>query len=164
MKKPKTSKYVISALIAITIISIAVTSKVYTDWEYICENTGSRRGHREWHMGFNFKTGDWYKKSRLEEFMETTYPADLTHRWTSYAGTGRNILGKSQSFGHGRPGPILSVKYDIFNQYVSHIDNKKKRSLYDILASEDRQRIEDEISIIWETFFDSNDAGNISDK
>jgi hypothetical protein len=59
------------------------------------------KGHREWFFGG--QSGRWYKQSVVETFMRTNHPRILQQRWTSYAGTGRDIYGRKVSFGHGRP-------------------------------------------------------------
>jgi hypothetical protein len=155
MKGIKPVKYISAALVAVVIFALILPFQVCRDWAFICKNTGSQKGYRAWFLGL--KTGHWYKKSKLEEFMETKYPNDLTYRWISYAGTGKNILGRAISFGHGRPGPIIYVPYNILNWYVSNINNDEKRALYDVFASGDKQRIDKEISMIWEQYLNLPD-------
>src|SRR5207253_4792429 len=74
--------------------------EVCKDRAFVDECTGSRKGHREWFFGG--QSGSWYKESSIETFMRTNQPSGFEQRWTSYAGTGRDILGRNISFGHGR--------------------------------------------------------------
>ena len=116
---------------------------VCRDWAFICENTGSRKGHREWFFGHC--TGHWYKRSALEVFVSERYPSELEHRWTSYAGTGRSILGRGVLAGHGYPGPILQLRIEWLDQHVRHLDDRERRALYDLFRSRDWDKIESEI-------------------
>jgi len=140
----------ILAIAVIVILIVIIPFEVCRDWAFICENTGSRKGYRAWFFGL--ETGHWYKKSKLEEFMEAKHQNVLTYRWISYAGTGRNVYGSAISFRHGFPGPIMSITYDILNWYVSRINDEDKRALYDVFASGDRQRISKEISTIFDQY------------
>lgn len=124
---------------------------VYRDWAFICEKTGSRKGNREWFMGL--KTEHWYKESKLEGFMKTNYPDDLSYRWVSYEGTGRNIFGVAVLRGHGRP-ELIHLPYKVLNRYVENVDDKEKRRLYDVFSSGDVQRVRDEVTGIWEKVLD----------
>ncbi|MHC4641103.1 MAG: hypothetical protein ACYS32_05615 [Planctomycetota bacterium] len=142
--------YIIIVLAGVAAFVAMSIGPVYRDWAFICENTGSRKGNREWFMGL--KTGHWYKESKLEEFMETNYPDDLSYRWVSYEGTGRNIFGTAVLYGHGRP-ELVHLPYKVLNRYVEHIDDKEKRRLYDVFSSGNVQRIRDEVTGIWEKVF-----------
>ena len=121
----------------------ALFSPVYRDWAYICENTGSRKGHREWFLGYT--TGHWYQKSALEEFVQREFPGELHQRWTSYAGTGKNALGRPVLFGHGRPGAILCLRTEFFDRYVAQLSRTEKKALYDLLSSDQQERIREEV-------------------
>jgi hypothetical protein len=111
---------------------------VRTDWAFICENTGSRYGYTEWRSGG--RTANWYKASPLEEFLKEKHPEKLQHRWTSYAGTGKNIFGKSLSWGHGRPGPIKYVDMLVMQTYFAKISDAQKLQLYEEFASGDLEK------------------------
>ena len=112
---------------------LLMSVQVYRDWAFICENTGSSKGYREWF--FEIKTGHWYKKSGLEDFMLEKHHDRLKHRWTSYAGTGKNIFGQAILRAHGRPGAILGIRsfleYGLQNQKPEDI-----LALYELLASD----------------------------
>jgi hypothetical protein len=110
--------------------------RVYTDRAYICENTGSRSGFREWPNGA--RTRQWYRVSPLEEFMEKEYQGVMRHRWTSFAGTGKNLIGTPRSFGHGAPGAALNLKDAFAEAWIAHHSKQEVRALYDTLASGDR--------------------------
>jgi hypothetical protein len=121
------------------------SAQVYLDWGLVCENTGSTKGHREWR--FEKNTGHWYKKSVLEDFMLKEYPDRLKHRWTSYAGTGKNIFGQVLSRHHGMPGAIYGIK-SFLKDWVQKNEPEDILALYELLASDvdneiKKQRIEE---------------------
>jgi hypothetical protein len=120
--------------------------QVCRDWAFICENTGSRRGHREWFFGA--ETGHWYEQSELERFMMANHPTELQDKWTSYAGTGKNILGRAVLCGHGRPGPLILVQVEWLDKHVRRLDDAGKKALYDLFVSGDEERIKQEIDLI----------------
>jgi hypothetical protein len=119
--------------------------QAYRDWGFVCENTGSTKGHREWF--FEKKTGYWYKKSALEDFMLEKYPDRLKHRWTSYKGTGKNIFGRAMLRGHGRPGAIGGTEI-FLEDWVQKNEPEDILALYELLASDadeeiKKQRVEE---------------------
>jgi hypothetical protein len=103
-------RYKIGIGVIVFFVSLYILGSVqaYRDWGFVCENTGSTKGHREWLFGN--KTGHWYEKSALEDFMLEKYPDRIKHRWTSYAGTDKNIFGQAILYGHGKPGAILDTR------------------------------------------------------
>ncbi len=135
-------------LIVFVLMLVLFSVRAYQDWAYICENTASRKGYRVWWGGW--ESGHWYQASALELFMREHYPNELTHRWTSYAGTGKNIFGFVLLRSHGRPGPILGLRPDTLTEYFSMIDNPQKKALYDLFARGDKQAIDAEVEKIFE--------------
>jgi hypothetical protein len=108
--------------------------RVYEDRAYVCENTASRYGYREWPNGS--RTGMWYEKSPLEEFMERKHPGVLRHRWSSYAGTGKNLIGTPRSFGHGAPGGAYWLtKKNVLRKWMDRHTKAETKDLYDTLAT-----------------------------
>ena len=150
MKRLRQTIYIIIILVVAVILFSLSCLPVYRDWANICEKTGSRKGNREWFMGL--KTGYWYKESKLEGFMKTNYPDDLSYRWMSYEGTGRNIFGMAVLRGHGYP-ELARLPYKVLNRYVENVDDKEKRRLYDVFSGGDVQCIRDEVTRIWEKVF-----------
>jgi hypothetical protein len=126
-------------LVLIFLLLQATAYPVCRDWGLVCENTGSRRGHRQWFFGL--RTGDWYKRSKLEEFVASTYPNELSHRWTSYMGTGKNVLGQPVLRGHGTPGPIVNLQLQMWDAYVEQLSDPDKKALYETFRSGDEDRI-----------------------
>jgi hypothetical protein len=139
------------ALIAIVAFIGASSVQVCRDWAFICENTGSHKGYRQWCIGL--QSGHWYRESQLEQFMRKEHSSELANRWTSYSGTGKNILGQVVLFGHARPGPILEVPQPIFNRYVDGLDDQAKLDLYHVLASGTREEVKAEIDKVWDQEF-----------
>jgi len=118
----------------------------YTDRGYICENTGSRKGCREWFFGV--KTNEWYAESELERFLKSTHPEVLRHRWTSYRGTGRSLIPFAESRGHGSPGPLLSPSSEMLDAYVRSLSSEQRLELYHIFSSAKEDRIQDRVNRI----------------
>jgi hypothetical protein len=149
----KPSSKIILVIVSLVIFCFAVTFvllnvQVYRDWAFICENTGSRMGYRQWLFGF--KTGQWYKQSPLEEFIQSEAPKTLIHRWTSYAGTGKNIFGMNILYGHGRPGAIIRLDHGILCKWIEQNDAATINQFYNLLISDDQKEIEKRVMEIWE--------------
>ena len=123
--------------------------QVCRDWAFIDRNTGSRKGHRDWSLGW--RTGSWYRTSALEVFMRSNHPAELQQQWVSYAGTGRNIFGAAMLHGHGRPGPIFLLRPEAIDGYCQAISQDAKRRLYDVLGSGEEAEIREVVEQINQT-------------
>ncbi len=143
-KRPITYAFFVVTVLAV----IALNVQAYRDWGFVCENTGSKKGYRKWILGF--KTDHWYKESPLEKFMQAQAPEELDHRWTSYKGTGKNILGMSVLFGHGRPGFVPQLPHSIQSRWIDKNDPAKVRELYDLFVSEDQDAIHERVMEIWD--------------
>jgi hypothetical protein len=153
-------RFLVVALFAIVLLLaiLAGPLAIYVDYAFICENTGSRRGHREWVLGtaglpLGLKTRRWYWESPLETFIRNKYPQDLDHRWTSYAGTGRDIYGLVVMRAHGRPGPILSFTR-IIPMWVTNSTDVEKKRLYDTFRTADKNAIRTATTEIENRLFD----------
>lgn len=131
------------ALFAFTFASVA-----YRDWAFICENTGSRKGYREWFFGL--QTRHWDNPSAIETFMEDKFPDTLEHRWTSYAGTGRNVFGVKFLYGHSRPGPVIYVSQDMLDKWFTQLADDQKKAFYDLLVSGDYQAVKQKVESIYD--------------
>jgi hypothetical protein len=93
----------------------------------------------------------------LEDFITTQEPDALVHRWTSYAGTGKNVFGTPVLFGHGRPGAILRLDHEIQSLWIAHNPHEEVRELYDLLVSDDQDAIDKRIMHIWEEVLEYED-------
>jgi hypothetical protein len=142
--------YVAVAVALVMIVALIGGSSVQVcrDWAFICENTGSRKGYRQWCIGL--RSASWYRESHLEQFLRKEHPSELAHRWTSYAGTGKNILGRPVLFGHASPGPILNVPPEFLDRYVDSLDDQAKLDLHRVLASGPPEEIERELRKVWD--------------
>jgi hypothetical protein len=133
-------------LVGVTVFVVflsALPLEVYRDYAFVCENTGSQKGYRQWCAGW--RSAQWYRESHLERFLRRQYPSELANRWTSYSGTGRNALGRPVRFGHGLPQVNLIVtRPAAFDRYVDGLDDTAKRDLYRLLVSADREAIHTE--------------------
>jgi len=131
-------------LLAVVVIILGVMPlEIYRDYAFICENTGSHRGYRQWRFGG--RTQEWYRKSALGEFMLLRHPTELKYRWTSYSGTGKNIFGQSIVFGHAFPEVGSAIRNrSWFDGYVMNLDDQTKLDLYRTLASGNRNIVEAE--------------------
>jgi hypothetical protein len=139
-------------LIALAMVALfMVPVQVCKDCAFVDECTGSRKGYREWFFGA--QSGHWYQESSVETFMRTNQPNVFQQRWTSYAGTGKNIFGMKISFGHGRPGYVLWLKPEDINRYCERNGDKAKRHMYDVLSSGNQNAIRELSEQIFETIF-----------
>lgn len=134
-------------LVVVTLLPLAMGFSVCRDWAFIDENTGSRKGYRQWCFGA--RTGHWYMPSSVETFMRSQHASDLTHRWTSYAGTGRNVFGAKGLYGHGRPGAILQLDQKRLNQWFEQQTPADQRAFYDLLVKSDQAAIREKIDAIY---------------
>jgi hypothetical protein len=146
---PMSAKKTHILLVGVVIVAVALavldamSLEVCRDYAFICENTGSHKGYRQWCFGRQRR--QWRRTSCLEEFMQCQHPTELRYRWTSYAGTGKNAFGRSIRFGHGRPGVgSVIMNSTWFDWYVVNLDDAAKLDLYRVLASGDRDAIETE--------------------
>jgi hypothetical protein len=134
-------------MVALALVLPAV--QVCRDWAFIDQNTGSRKGYRDWFFGW--RTGSWYRESVLETFMRSRHPGEFQQKWVSYAGTGRNIFGAGMLAGHGRPSRIILLKPEVIDDYCSRASEPEKRRLYDVFASGVPARIHELVDHISET-------------
>lgn len=123
-------------IVGVTIVVLAPVlalpiAPVCRDRAFVCEYTGSRKGSREWIFGL--ETGAWYKESPVEAFIKQTFPSELEHQWTSYAGTGRNIFGSALVRAHGSPGPILQLPIDVLAEYSAVASPAEMKHLYETM-------------------------------
>lgn len=128
------------AFLAVLVFLVALPFPVCRDMGFVCEHTASRKGYRRWFTGL--RTSQWYSASRLEEFMLEKHPQDLTHRWVSFMGTGRNLFGQAGSFSHGWPNRTLLLFRQQFDDHVDSLDDAGKLKLFRVLASGQEDQIE----------------------
>ena len=102
----------------------------------MCENTGSEYGYTVWLVVG--RTKEWKRTSQLEEFIRQRHPRELTNRWVSYAGTGRNVFGQGVLYGHGRPA-LVHLKTGALDEYTADLSDGEKKKLYDFLRSATRE-------------------------
>ncbi|MEM6886091.1 MAG: hypothetical protein AAF571_13775 [Verrucomicrobiota bacterium] len=127
-------------------MSIPLGVSVYSDMKYICETTGSQKGHRQWRFGI--LTDKWYEPSPLEAYLLDNESSSLIHRWTSYSGTGHTIIGTPTFTGHGRPGAILLFGHATQKQWIESTPESDIMGLYALLVEGEEQRIQKEIAAI----------------
>lgn len=142
-RKGRTLLIVVTILVAAVALLAALGLQTHRDYAFICENTGSHKGYRQWRLGW--QTREWHRESRLEQFMRAQHPTELRHRWTSYSGTGKNIFGQAILFGHEWPqvGSVIR-SWTWFDSYVDTLDDTAKLELYRVLASGNRGAIQAE--------------------
>jgi hypothetical protein len=149
-------KFIVAGLVAVVALVLVVPIvPLCRDWAFVDQNTGSRKGHRAWFIGW--RTGIWYRESALEAFMRAKHPEAFQQSWVSYAGTGRNIFGQRVLHGHGRPGPIIQLVPEVLDAYCGHASDQEKRRLYEVFASADRQKIPDLVNQIHEAEMNNTD-------
>lgn len=141
--------YVVVGLIVVVVLALVLPAvQVCRDWAFVDRNTGSRKGYREWSLGW--RSGSWYRESAVEAFMRSKHPAEFRQDWVSYAGTGRNIFGGATLTGHGRPGRIVLLRTETIDDYCRGVSETEKRRLYDVFASGDETKIRELVDQISE--------------
>ncbi len=146
--KPKTiTFFVIASIVFIGVLFFGPEFRIYTDYNFICENTASRKGHRQYFCGL--KTHRSYEQSVVEKFIQEKFPDQLRHRWTSYAGKSHYLFG-GMGYGHGRPGNILLLPLDKFALWFAKLSETEKKEFYDLLVSDDQKAIQAKIDLVWE--------------
>ncbi len=131
-----TRRIIIGAIAAGVLLAVFWASAfliAYTDRGFICENTGSRMGYREWPFGI--RTNEWYRESQLEKFMKNSHPEVFEHRWTSYSGRGSSLIPGTVMNGHGRPGPILFLRLEMLDEWVKVSSDHERFTLYQAFSS-----------------------------
>ena len=142
--------YIVVGLLVVVALALVLPAvQVCRDWAFVDRNTGSRKGYRDWFLGW--RTSSWYQESAIETFMRSNHPAEFRQDWVSYAGTGRNIFGGATLHGHGRPGPIVLLKPEVVADYCRSASETEKRRLYDVFASGDGEKIRELADHISET-------------
>ena len=152
MIAPRTRRWLLTGLTTIAIaaaVLVAPIVEVYTDCAYVCECTGSRKGCRSWFLGV--ETGAWYKESALETFIKQRFPSELEHRWTNYAGTGKNIFDSALVRAHGHPGPISQLPIDLLADYSGGASPAEMKHLYDTMRRGGDSERKAMIHQVWET-------------
>ena len=152
-KTPRTRRIRVLIVAGILIVTLAfafftVPFMAYREWAFVSENTGSRKGYREWFFGL--RTRHWYKRSTIENFVATNGPVKFEHRWTSYAGTGYDIYGLKVLYGHGRPGPISRVPQDVLNKWFDALTQKEKVDFCILLNSTNKDALRTTVDKIWD--------------
>lgn len=137
--RPRRIDIFVGLLVVVASALVLPAVQVCRDWAFVDRNTGSRKGYRDWFLGW--RTRSWYQKSGIEAFMRSNYPAEFRQNWVSSEGTGRNIFGGATLVGHGRPGPIVLLKPEVIADYCRSASAMEKRRLYDVFASGDEERI-----------------------
>lgn len=139
-------------VLALVLLVALVPFQTCRDWGFVDQNTGARKGYRQWFFGL--RTGHWYHATALESFMRGKYPTELRQKWVSYQGTGRNILGEPSLFGHGRPGPIINLSPRVIDKYCEQASDLEKKQLYDALASGLPQTVQKAVDQVMVTVLD----------
>ena len=134
-------------MVALALVLPAV--QVCRDWAFIDQNRGSRKGYRDWSLGWRSRS--WYQESALETFMRSKHPAGFRQEWVSYAGTGRNLFGGATLHGHGRPSRIILLKPDAIDDYCGQASEAEKKRLYDVFTSGASDKIQELVDHINDT-------------
>ncbi len=135
--------YLLAAIVIVCWIGLAIALPfpVCHDRKLIDEHTGSRKGFRQWITGG--RSSHWYHESKLETFLRTHHPDRLVQRWTSYAGTGRNLIGSAIESGHGQPGPIILLSSETLDDYCDALTEDELLGFYETLTGTDPARLDE---------------------
>ncbi|MGD9419262.1 MAG: hypothetical protein ACQKBU_11125 [Verrucomicrobiales bacterium] len=123
---------IVLGAVLVVVLWVSCFVIAYTDRGFICENSGSRMGYREWCFGI--RTNEWQTTSKLEEFMRDQHPSVFEHRWTSYKGTGRSLIPCVMRRGHGRPGPIMHLPIGLLDERVTALSGPERLAMYEVFS------------------------------
>ena len=118
---------------------------IYKDVGQHCDFTGSKRGWREYPLGF--RSPEFHETSPLETFIKENHPSEFEHSWVSYQGTARNWYGLGTSRGHGRPNALISAGMGFLEIFVRDSSPQEVKEFYDFLRTNDltEQEVDEEI-------------------
>jgi len=71
-------------------------------------------------------------------------------------GTGKNIFGKSMLWEHESPGAVYMLEPEILRLWIQQNDAKTIRELYDLLVSDDQEKIQKRITEIFDEVLEYN--------
>ncbi len=137
----KRKQIIIVAVVFVGFLIVLMSSVgLYTDRAFICQNTGSQKGYREWFSGAI--SDEWYNKSSLEEFIAKSHKEELSFNWVSYKGTTKTIFGRLHA--HGNPSNMSFGKMKWLNEYVGMLNDEDKLSLYHTFKTHDVDVVDQE--------------------
>jgi hypothetical protein len=141
MSLRKSKLWLLLAGIILLILALALSQlPVCTEYHFLDETTGSRKGHREWVLGFN--SGDWYTATALETFIRTNNPGLLKPRWVSSGGEKRNIYGSVLSFLDSERSHAAWLGPGLMKHYCARLSDTEKTKLYEMLLEGDPAKID----------------------
>lgn len=112
------------------ILFVAAFVPYRTDYGYFCEFTGSSRTHTTWLCVI--ETNHAYQRSKLEDFIAQKRSGRLKHRWVSYMGTSRSLLGLDM-LAHGNPKGLFYLPKSLFEEWLAISPDDKKLKFYEFL-------------------------------
>ena len=127
-------------IILACLLYVAAFVPVRTEYGHFCDYTGS---FKEWNTWFWLvETDHHYRKSRLEEFLESKHASELEHKWVSFRGTTTFLLA-GQMLAHGTPNPLFQMPRDLFDQWCDAASDDEKMNLYKLLKTGDKKAIQE---------------------
>lgn len=144
----KSSKIAVGCVGGILLTVYLLTGSVSREMGYHCDFTGSTTSWTEWPLGI--RTGYAYDASPIEEFLAKNQPDLIEHKWVSYEGTGKNILGEPVFFGHGRPNALLFFPRAYLTLFVDQSPKDDVIELYDTLRRDNRDEIRMRVDKLYE--------------
>jgi len=145
---------------ALAIVGVAVIAAMMVQTSVtrasICVHTASREGYTE-HIGGR-KSDEWSTPSALETYLKGRQ-VPVEHRWVSYAGTGRNIFGRTMSRSHGDPGAIMDLRNEVLEKWIATQSHEEIMALYEMLKSGDQEAIRAGIAGIFDKYYETQPGG-----
>ena len=133
-KRLLTGGLVAGLLVALVSVLYWTGFVVIEDWEFICRNTASQKGYREWFFGL--KTHEWDDLSALDSFIGASYPSELRYRWVPVERAPWGILGdRLPNRVILDAGPMIRARGGGFSHYVRSLSPVERKRLYDVLCS-----------------------------
>jgi hypothetical protein len=132
-------RYILFAALIIGFI-FSLRFNAYTQCGSIDIYSGSTKGHVRLFTGHVIN--EWENESELHKRLMAIKDISIQEKYISYNGTGKNVYGGNISFAHGNPGIALDLRMDFMNDYVKKATDSEIITLYDILLSKNRSRMD----------------------
>ena len=134
-------------LVAAFLLSIPT---VYKEYDEVCANTLSGRGHTEWPFGL--ESSHWQTASPLEEFLTTHAPGSIVHDWKFSNSAGKNLYGRTLRYGDGAPPIGHMIAWNHLEAWIAASSKEDVLDLYELLKARDREQIREKIADINESW------------
>lgn len=128
-------KLLLGSGLVLLAIFLANSVEIYHNVSYVCWDTASWKGYREWPGGL--RTGLWEHPSVLEDYVSKP----VVHHWRRISSTGVNLLGRNISFGCGMTDGVEMLHRDVLTEWTRHHSRAEVKALLALFATYDPKAI-----------------------